>query len=80
MSLTSKNTVTVNEGDATVITVSNYKGHKAHPLVQQVNGLNDSGVVANSVFTMTLLLLHFKADSNSYCRKPCRWRLFLIHG
>ena len=59
---TSKNTVTVNEGDATVITVAT-QGPQGPQFSSTCKGLTDSSVVNNSVIYYDSTSGTFKADS-----------------
>jgi len=58
---TSKNTVTVNEGDATVITVAT-QGPQGPSFSSTGKGLTDSSVVNNSVIYYDSTSATFKAD------------------
>ena len=59
---TNKNTVTVNEGDATIITVAT-QGPAGPQFSTTGKNLNDSGVVGNSVIYYDSTSATFKADS-----------------
>ena len=59
---TSKNTVTVNEGDATIITVAT-QGPQGPSFSSTGKGLNDFGVVGNSVIYYDSTSATFKADA-----------------
>ena len=58
---TNKNTVTVNEGDATIITVAT-QGPAGPQFSTTGKNLNDSGVVGNSVIYYDSTSATFKAD------------------
>ena len=58
---TSKNTVTVNEGDATIITVAT-QGPAGPSFSSTGKGLTDSSVVNNSVIYYDSTSATFKAD------------------
>ena len=59
---TNKNTVTVNEGDATVITVAT-QGPQGPQFSSTNTGLNDSSKVNNSVIYYDSTSATFKADA-----------------
>ena len=59
---TTKNTVTVNEGDTTVVTVATV-GPQGPSFSVTGKGLNDSNVVGNSVIYYDSTSATFKADA-----------------